>query len=73
MLRSKELVWCPVGKHIELGYRTAGTAAIFVCRECRYIFPVDAKGKFGVPVKITPTKLPVTRQYCGPDGCVCRD
>jgi uncharacterized protein YbaR (Trm112 family) len=70
----QEIVWCPVGKHIELGYRTKGKPGTYVCRECDFIFPIEADGKVGVPIRIKDAKRRAQIfRYCGPDGCICRD
>lgn len=67
---TKSAVHCPVGNHIPLGYLVKGKASSFICRECRFIFTWDEKGKLQPPEKLEAKKKEITR-YCDKDGCIC--
>lgn len=62
----QEQVFCPVGNHAEIGIRTKGQSAVFICRECNYAFPVDKTGNFLAPIKLQEDKK---AKKCGCGGC----
>lgn len=66
---TKETVACPVCRGL-LGYRAKNEACSFVCRECRWIYCWNEKGKLGQPIKVEDKRKP---EVCDCGGCQARD
>lgn len=67
MWTSKQ-VKCPVCNEV-IGRTTLNARSEYPCKECQWIFPTNAEGEFGSPIKMNPRKPNV----CTCEGCKYRD